>query len=269
MADPFASYIRPGYPRPSSTDGGDRVEIQYVGLASAIKATTADGGTRPVAGEAWGDYAGTVTVSEYEPLPGTDPEYGIATVICELSYGDGGLISGVVQETAYEIEWVNISRSLYEHPKFRNGGSGTYELDETSLMEIRAWEEEKDSEQKALFRFWQKDKYGNPTATLIALTTPSAKKFAQYLSIGVDSYDDYAPVARKSTTYAGGPPPTSDAGAKETPTGFPNLPTGWEWVKTADRSLRSGSQTRWVRTEEWTGAKKVLADNVDLFFGAT
>jgi hypothetical protein len=269
MPDPFADYIRPGFPRPSSTDGGERVEIQYVGLASVLKDTVAEAGDRPVAGQAWGDYPGAVTVSEYEPLAGTDPEYGIVTIICELNYGGDSETIGTERETTYEIEWVNISRSLFEHPEFRNGGGGTYELDDQSLAEIRAWQDEPDTEQKALYKFWQRDKYGNPTGTLIVLTDPSAKKFAQYLSIGVENYDDYAPVARKSTTFTGGPPGDSEAGSMETPTGFPNLPVGWEWLKTADRALRAGGQTRWVRTEEWTGAKKVLVDNSALYFGAT
>lgn len=259
MADPFALHIRPGYPRISSTDGGDRVEIQYVGLASVIKATTADGGDRPIAGEAWGDYAGTVTVSEYEPLPGTDPEYGIATVICELAFGGDGTALGVVQETAYEIEWVSINRSLYEHPAFNTGGSNP--LSDSERIDIEAWRVEPDPDVR---KSWSYLKNGSVAVIL----GDDARRFAAYVARGVDSYDDYAPVARKSRTYAGGPPPTSTAGEKETPTGFPNLPSGWEWVKTADRSLRSGGQTRWVRTEEWTGAKKVLVDN-DAVFVAT
>lgn len=262
MADPFALYIRPGYPRPASTDSGERTEIQYVGLASEIKATTAAGGTRPVAGEEWGDYSGNVVVSEYEPLPGTLPEFGIATVICELSYGGASETIGTAKETTYEIEWVNISRSLFEHPEFVTGATNA--LTDADRQDVQSWLDERDTAVRAAFGFYQKDKFGNPTGAVVPLVD-GALLFAKYAIRGVEFYDDYAPVARKSTTYVGGPPGTSDAGAKETPIGFPNLPVTWEWLKTADRSLRSGGQTRWIRTEEWTGAKKVLLDKETLY----
>lgn len=269
MPDAFASYIRPGFPRRSNSSTGDLTEIQYVGPASALKATTADEvstgvyGLRPIAGQAWSPYTGRVSVSEYEPLPGTSPEYGVVTIVCEIAYGTGSS-AGTEQETTYEIDWANISRSLYEHPKFRPGGGGTYELSDSDLVDLQLWQNEPDSDARKAYQFYKRDKNGAPVGILETLDTNPAV-LAEYLLKGVEFYDDYAPIARKSTTYAGGPPGTSDAGAKDTPLGFSNLPAGWEWLKTADRALRSGRQTKWVRTEEWTGAKKVLVDKDNIY----
>lgn len=278
MSDAFASYIRPGYPRRSNSDSGDRTEIQYVGPASALKLTTADeispgvSGTRPVAGQAWSPYNGRVSISEYEPLPGTNPEYGIVTIACEIAYGVSSGVTGTAQETSYEIEWVEVSRPLAEHPKFRVGGGGTYALVESDLVQIQQWREEQDTAQRALFNYYARDKNGVPSSTLSNLNSKQIV-YCKFLLAGVETYTDFAPVARKSTTYVGGPPATSDAGSLEggptptDPSGFPNLPSGWQWLKSADRSLRSGGQTRWVQTEEWTGAQKVLLDKNDLYYG--
>jgi hypothetical protein len=94
----------------------------------------------------------------------------------------------------------------------------------------------------------------------------NAKKYCAGLNLGLESYEDFAPVARKVTAYAGGPPSSTQAGDKNTPTGIPGLPSGWEWRKSADRSMRAGGQTRWERVEEWTGAQKVLTDKTNIYF---
>jgi len=87
--------------------------------------------------------------------------------------------------------------------------------------------------------------------------------------MGIEYYIDKTPVARKSETYAGGPPPEGSAGQKEEPPdGFEGLPTGYEWIRTAERVLRRGGQTRRDRNIEWTGAKKFLVDRDEIFWTA-
>jgi hypothetical protein len=47
---------------------------------------------------------------------------------------------------------------------------------------------------------------------------------------------------------------------------FPGKPIGYEWLKTADRSISQGGRKRWQKIEEWTGAKKVLVDKDEIFW---
>ena len=41
------------------------------------------------------------------------------------------------------------------------------------------------------------------------------------------------------------------------------LPSGYEWLKTADRTLRHGLRVKYDRTEEWTGADYIDEDVYD------
>jgi hypothetical protein len=96
--------------------------------------------------------------------------------------------------------------------------------------------------------------------------TANAQKFAKGIEKGLEYWVDKAPVCRKTETYVGGPPPISTAGQKENPIGIPNQPTGYEWIRSADRSLRRGSAGRWERTIEWLGADKVEADSTQIYW---
>ena len=94
----------------------------------------------------------------------------------------------------------------------------------------------------------------------------AAKMLAEGFNKRCEYFVEKVPVARQSETWVNGPPPAGTAGLKETPTGFPNLPSGYEWIKSADRAMRSGGQNKWQRDQEWLGAKKVLYDAANLFY---
>lgn len=260
MPDPLASYIKHGFPDENDTESGYVTTIEYVGPVSVIYPA------KPGLGDTWGDYQGEVIVSHFTPLErsnviGEDP-YGQLVVVLQLNYVVGEEQLGVEKETTYEIEWVTVERSLYEHPEFAPGG--LFQLDGPMKFDIRGWEDEQDRDKRELFQYYKKDKNGNPTTTLVTLD-PSAVYFCQHLLQGISAWPDFVPVARRMRTFVGGPPSESEAGSKEIPTGFPNLPTGYEWRKNADRSLRQGGQSRWTRSEEWTGAMKVLVDKDTLY----
>lgn len=242
-AESIITYKKLAHPAYRVSDKSVRTDIEYVGPFSTLNETLSAELKR---GLAWGDYPGRVTDIDIKGIEGTD--LGELTVGVELeipSDGDFGFDGGVATGIAYEIDWVVVGRPLLEHPEFFGGN---YNLSTEDRIKVAEWEDEKtDAKYQALPAFGQ--------------------KYAEGVMIGISSWDDFAPVLTKTTSYVGGPGPTSSAGAKESPPeGFPNKPTGYEWVKSADRSLRSGSRDKWDRTEQWTGAKKVMVDKTSLYY---
>ena len=250
-AESILTYKRPGFPVTSNTESSYVTSIEYVGPESTLAAA------EPAANSAWGDYSGLVKSTRLEPIEGTTQ--AILRVETEYFY-EAGSTAGTAREVEIEIEWVSFQRSLYEHPQFRLGGGGANALDSTDIAAIKAWEEEQDVTTKASYA------YTNPATGLPVDLSADAELFARGIELGQETYEDYAPVARKITRYTGGPPGSTSAGAKETPTGITGLPSGYEWRKSADRSIRAGGQTRWERTEEWTAAIKVLSDKSTIYW---
>lgn len=262
MADESIILLRrPGYPKTSATANGTTTEIEYVGDYSTLYSAA-------TIGEAWGEYEGYVTAATIEPIEKTD--HGILTVSMERKfdaseYPEGD--TGTLTETNYEIDWVDVQRSLYEHPVFRVGGGGTYALTNEDVANLKNWEKMPDPTYKKDYIFalnpdkWQGSSEG--TATL----STNAQALAKGLEQGIEYWVDKAPVARRNETYVNGPPPETSAGAKEDlPEGFPNPPTTYEWLRSADRSSKRGDSNKWNRDSEWIGAKKVLIDKSAIYY---
>ena len=248
---------RPGFPKKSTDSGSYRTYIEYTGLQTALIAAAPD------TGDAWGDYLGSVTVSDLEPIENT--VYAILSITCELQFGGSGAEMGDGEKKASiaEIDWVDVQRSMYEHPEFTINGAGAYKLTSKDISEIKLWQAEGDSELAKDYKFTIKSASGSNTESTLS---NNAKMFARGLEQGIEFFVDKAPVARLSESYVGGPGPTSVAGQKDTPDGIPNLPTGYEWVRSADRSLQQGDRSKWQRDIEWTGAEKVLADSKNIYW---
>lgn len=257
MADALAAYIKHGFPREGANGGSYKTDIEYSGPTSSLYA----GGV--VIGNEWPPYQGTVTVASIAPIEGSSTHseliVSVERVFDSSDYSTG---SGQKTETNYEIDWVDVPRSLFEHPKFRVGGSGTYVLVETDVTDIEKWTKEPDATLKSTY------KYQSETA-VIELTT-NAKMLAKGILLGIENWVDKAPVARQSETWVNGPPPEAEAGLKVEggPDGFPNLPRDYEWIRSADRATRRGDQNKWNRDIEWLGAKKVLIDSENVFWEA-
>ncbi len=250
----IAQYLRPGFPKETLDEGSYRNVFEYVGPSEELDNIVE-------IGMKWGSYPGLVVYGAAEPIDKT--EYSILTVIVERKF-DSADYDSAKQETNFEIDWVSIQRPLIEHPKFRVGGGGTYQLTETDIIELRAWEDGTDTEKKAEYKFKPKYELSDYYQDL----STNAKMYAKGVVLGIEYFNDKAPVARRTEAYAGGPPPESNAGQKETPANFPGLPSGYEWIREADRGLRRGGQTRWNRDIEWLGAKKVLVDRDEVFWTA-
>jgi hypothetical protein len=241
-AESIITYLKPNFPKKGVNGGSYSTQLEYIGPYGTLLAAS------PAIGAAWGDYEGTADTVSIEPISGTSPLKGelVVTMVRNFEAGSSGGTPGTSKEITYEVEWTAVQRPLAEHPEFRS--TGTYPLDATALEGIAVWENDKTAENRALL-------------------SSSAEKYAQGIDLGIRTYDDFAPILIKTTSYVNGPPSTSDAGSKDTaPAGFPNLPSGYEWVKSADRSLKSGRRNKWERSEQWTGAIKVLVDKNELYY---
>lgn len=249
---------RPGFPRESVNDRSYQTIIEYVGLLSTLIAASPD------ISSTWGEYPGIVSSVTPEEWEGSS--YGMLTVVCERVFDASESSTGTKRETTYEVDWVDIERSLYEHPEFRVGGGGNYELTNEDVAAIKSWEKNPDPDYKKIYVYSHDDYATAPTAESPILSA-NAQMFSKGLELGVDVWVDKAPVLRESVSYVGGPPPAASAGQKEDPPeGFPNIPAGYEWIRSTDRGLRSGGQTKWVNDTEWIGAKKVLIDVDQIFW---
>lgn len=260
MADePIIDKLRPGFPRQSYGKDCYRTELEYVGIESELAIAS------PPISTAWGNYQGLVSDLRLEPFEGS--EWAILTVVCERSYdpaeGNEGLGTMVANATTYELDWVDVQRSLFEHPVFRVGGGGAYALTTEDVEEIKKWMVNPNPGNKELF-FFDIAEVGGDYDVLSA----NAQMLAQGMKQGVEYWIDKAPVARRTDTWVKGPPPAGTAGQKELPTDFPNLPDGYEWIRSADRALRAGGQASWESATEWIGAKKVLIDVDQVFWSA-
>jgi hypothetical protein len=252
MPESIASFRKPGFPKPVKTENGEATLIEYIGATSTLSAAVPD------IGDEWGDFEGTVRSTSLVPVEGLDTTSEL-TITVEL-ISESPEEPGVLESESYEIEWVAVARSMYEHPQFAINGGGANELSSVDISEIALWEAEPNTTLKAAYQF-QNEYYAG---TLSA----SAKLFARGIELGQTVFEDFAPVARKISTYSGGPPPESEAGQKDEPAGFPRLPDGYEWRKSADRNVTAGKRTRWEKQEEWIGAKKVLHDKDQIFWEA-
>lgn len=250
-AESILTYKKPGFPKYDNTEKSYRTTIEYVGPQATLASA------EPGVNDAWGDYIGIVTGSSLDPIEGTTQAN--LTISVEYNYDGAGGTSGSLREVTYEVEWVVFQRPLLEHPVFRVGGGGQYELSAEDIAAIESWKTSNVGTRGAY------NYYDAETDTSIALSS-NAQVFCKGFDIGLETYEDYAPVVRKTTSYAGGLPGTSTAGMKETPPNFNGRPSGYEWRKSADRAIRASGQTRWDRVEEWMGAVKVLIDRASIYY---
>jgi hypothetical protein len=259
MADEsILTYKKPGFPKETLAGNGYSTTIEYIGPTSTLEAAL------PAIGATWGEYTGYVQTREMEPVEG-NAGYSELKVVVSYEFSGTDSTFGTARETTFEIEWLAQSRSLVEHPKFQTGG--TYALDNQDLIDLGFWQDEPDATLKAAFKYNELAATGSGD---IAELTSAAKMCAAGILLGYEYWDDFVPVLRKNTTYLGGPPNASEAGDKASgaPAGFPTVPTGYEWRKSADRSIRAGGQNRWERAEEWVGEKKVQIDKSNVYWSA-
>ena len=256
------SLKRPGFPVESFDESSYRTTIEYVGLVVDLLAAS------PAMATVWGSYPGVVVSDALERFENS--LYGLLTVVCERKFepgnGDPSSAAGtkMENETTYEIDWIDVQLTLYEHPAFSEGGANA--LTEEDVLQIESWEKNPFIEYRKDFIFKADGNYEDGVSSADPTLSPNAQVFAKGILKGIEFYTAKLPVAIRSDTWVAGPPPRGSAGQKETPTGFPNLPTGYEWIRNSERSLRAGGQSTWAQTTEWQGVKKVLVDSDEIFW---
>jgi hypothetical protein len=161
----------------------------------------------------------------------TPTEGGNGTLTIETSqafpalpaWGGGG------SQTTIEIEWVELRKKLQEHPRYA-------QVSDADRRKIE-------------------DAIANPKPDQSpALTDSRAIELYTKLLRGQTEYSLAVPVVRRTTTR----PTSLTAGNAWFRNNPPVSPSGWQWLKTADRISRTGNAFQ--RVEEWTGAKEIDTD---------
>lgn len=250
MPDNLFNYQRPESPESVEDTQGMRVTYRFRGP------TTAMAGMRPIKGSIFDGR----TVEQTFLVQIATSSWSNLTVI---TYKSVTLATTQVTDDQYpyfEIDEVQVEKSLKQHPAFTS-------LTPTDWKAIEWWEEETTSI-KASYQYHERDLNGNATGTtgtLTGTTTTGAMAFARLRLLGVESFLDFAPVVRQTTKYLGSTPPAcADAGQKNSAPSY--APSGYQWLKTADRVSKQGVRANaWIRQEEWTGARTVLLDKDSLY----
>jgi hypothetical protein len=159
-------------------------------------------------------------------------------------------------QPVYEIEWTQLERPIEQHPFFASlfpdpTNTAAFTADQiTALTNFRAWENASDATTAAAAYAVLTDDSGG---------TPGFKTLAQKKMRGQTTYMLFAPVAR-ITTLARNVTQANVCGKTFTEiAGFSELPasgsgTNYVWLSTSDRSTRTGTNGKWQRVQEWTGA---------------
>ena len=200
----------------------------------------------PARGTEMSGYAGYgVTDVEIEKMPGNKASM---TVTADQ---DNSLNVGnpTYPEVKQEINWVEIERELRMHPIFQKDGE--YELTADDWAEIQRWEDAP-ADVKADYQYYVGlDQDASPVDL-----SDNAKKYAEKILRGEETYVDYVPEISLITTTTQ-TPASSQAGLIGAPSGFAdNLPEGYDWLKVADDNSRSGIRGRWEKHEKWQGCPK-------------
>ena len=261
-AESIISLKRPGFPKESFDDAAYTTVIEYVGEDATLRAAS------PAKSTAWGDYQGLVESSNIDKFPNST--YSILTVVMSRKFDTSAASTGtkIENETSYEIDWADVQRSMYEHPAFSIDGVGLYKLTSEDISAIESWKANPSVDYKKIYVYRADGDYTNGVSSSDPELSANAKMFAKGIQLGIEYWIEKVPVAKRSDTYVNGPPPAGSAGLKELPVGFPNLPTGYEFIRDNDSALRAGGQTSWSNTTSWLGAKKVLVDAAQIYWEA-
>ena len=214
----------------------------------------------------------------HRPKPG-DIEAGTGMRVCSVVLkrvpGDRGLLTLKLENSlstgdtpppsgqTVELDWIETEKDLLTHPRYAGQGiyPGEKHLVPSDLVKLRNWKDEPNAQLREwyLYRIDLNRPLPILTTKSAALSngnvgelSDNAKDYADKIIRGQETYRIYLPVVKR-TTKISNPIAGSACGKKLSglPSGLPQ-PIGYQWMKTADRSIRSGAG-KWERSEEWGG----------------
>lgn len=244
-------YLKPGYPTTRQDSSGFRKTYVFIGPKSEIDPLMLPVGFTYLGGK--------IESTDTQNIESTG--FIEFTVVIYYLTAEAPTESTDDQYPFHEIDYVQIEKSIKQHPDFISFSSADWAA-------VNAWDAEIDHNLKSNYQYQMRDVDNKPTGTTLTLagTTSAGQKAYAFLRLrGVESFLDFSPVVRKSSKYYGSSAPaSSDAGQKTTAPTY--APSGYQWLKTADRISKQGTRgNEWLRQEEWTGARVVLLDKDELF----
>lgn len=256
----LSDYLLPSFPEVVRDRTGETYIYKYRGPEATLSASAPQYGDEFPASS--GRTVLSVRLRELE-------NQTYAELIVEAGYDGtpGTLTTGQVTNNEfpfYEVSWVAVQKDLREHPAFAD-------FTEEMWQSVDDWIAETDSDARRQGKYYKKDKDGQPTGSLVDLSTTdspdgSPADFCFLYYQGVRYYNDYLPVARQTSLYEGQTKPaTGGAGEKIVGDPFTGVPTGYEWIKTGDSATKQGRGYRWTKVEEWTGALSILVDSQNIY----
>lgn len=175
--------------------------------------------------------------AECQPDGAGEDGAGTLTVVYTNEADAGAVLTS--SNITREIDWTLLEKPLIQHPRYATGGDK--ELTDADRKDIEAWR-------------------ADPGTETYGALTDNAKDYVNKVRKGIENFVVPAPLVRK-TTRGTSAPTVSACGEIESPDG-PH-PSGYIWLKTADRGIRQAPASGWERVEEWTGAKSWDTDLYD------
>lgn len=231
--------LQPTYPRFRLDAKGVTLTLVFRGPHSVLKTYGPDIGDMLDVSAFGYEPAGMIVFAnsvDCQPDGGGDDGPGTLTVVYTNVPDSGALLANITE--TLEVDWSLVEKPLITHPRYIAGGAN--ELTDEDRKKIDVWRAEPS------------------TANYDACST-NAKHYIRKLRLGIESYGVPAPICRKTTGRTSAPT-VSNCGQRVTSAPITGAPSGYQWLKTADRGVRSRGSNGWERVEEWTGAKTVDAD---------
>lgn len=254
----IASYLRPEFPVYKETPQSVGYVYSYRGPTATISAN------KPAILDVWADGR---AVRSIELVPSIDNS-GYSDLIIDTTYSfeTVAVESSSLQSERYQIRWMPHELPLMLHPAFRPGGASDLHVSagtpaRKGLTDVFGWEEEIDVLLKGNRQYKPIINGAVSGTTYDVVANTGAMAYIKLRQLGHTSFTDFAPVWSKVSVYTGTVAPGVGACGQytATPSGS-GYPSGYDWIKSGDNAERIGNQTKWQRTEEWTGFPKVYFD---------
>lgn len=253
----LAPYLRPEFPVYKETPQSVGSVYSYRGPTATIAAN------RPAMFTVWAD---GLAVRDIEFTPSIDNSgYSDLVIDTTFSYEATETISTSLESERYQVRWMPHELPLMNHPGFAPSGvsnltSSAGTPARTGYADVYGWEDEVDPLLRGA-RKYRPIINGVPSTTVYTMEQAGAIAYVKLRQLGFTSYTDFCPVWTKVSVYTGTNAPGVGACGQYTanPDGS-GYPSGYEWIKSGDNAERIGNQTKWQRTEEWTGFKTIYFD---------